>query len=154
MIEIGITGSKELEALAGRLTRAPAAIQAQLRARTRPVGEQMKTAVQRNALAIPVHGDAGSGLRRNIAGATRTRVLASPEMVTVRVWVDPAAMPAGQEKLPALMEGPGWTHQVFGNPDTKVFQQGHRYFKSAVDSLMPTMRLAVDRAITDVTRTI
>ena len=148
-----ITGGKELEALAGRLARVPAAARTQLRTRMHAVGAPMKSSVQTHALAIPVHGEAATGLRRSIAAATKVRTTVTPESVSVRVEVDPKAMPPGQEKLPALMESAGWTHEVFGRKDT-VFQPGHAYFKPAVDPYLPIMQRAVESAITEATRTI
>jgi hypothetical protein len=148
-----ITGAKELQVLAGDLAKVPAAARAQLRARMRAVGQPMKTAVQRNALAIPASGETSTGLRHAIAAATKVRTIITPETVSVKVYVDPSAMPPGQEKLPALMESRGWTHEVFGRKDT-VFQRGHEYFGPAVVPFLPLMRDAVDTAIAEATRTI
>jgi hypothetical protein len=119
----------------------------------RGVGELMKTAVQANALAIPVHGEASTGLRQALARATKVRTTVTPAAVSVHVAVDSAAMPPGQEKLPNLMEGPGWKHEVFGNPVT-VFQPGHAYFRRGIDPLLPLMREAQTAALNEATRTI
>ena len=148
-----ITGAGELQALAGRLKRVPVAARAQTAARMGAVGELMKTAVQANALAIPASGETATGLRQALAAATKVRTTVTPAAVSVHVAVDPTAMPQGQEKLPALMEGPGWTHQVFGNPWT-AFQRGHPYFRRGVDPLLPLMRDAEIRAVDEATRTI
>jgi len=150
---VEITGGRELLAVAAELQRIPAATQVRLRTRMQPVAGAMKAAVQRNALSIPARGTSGTGLRRSIAGATRIQVTVTSREVTARVYVDPDAMPPGQATLPTVMEGPSWTHEVYGHP-MRVIQFGHQYFKPAVASLMPTMRTAVDRAVDDAFRTI
>jgi hypothetical protein len=148
-----ITGGKELEVLAGRLVKVPAATKVQLRARMRAAGQPMKTAVQRNALDIPVHGEKSTGLRQALARATKLRTTVTSRAVAVRVEVDPSAMPAGQEKLPALMESSGWTHEVFGRKDT-AFQRGHAYFIPGISPHLPGMQAAVESAIADAVKTI
>jgi hypothetical protein len=90
-----ITGAKELQVLAGDLAKVPVAARAQLRARMRAVGTPMKTAVQRNALAIPASGETSTGLRHAIAAATKVRTTVTPDTVAVKVYVDPSAMPPG-----------------------------------------------------------
>jgi len=149
-----ITGGDQLSALAGRLGRVPAAMRTQTVARMQAVGEQMKTAVQRNALAIPVKGEETTGLRHAIAAATKVRTRVSPRSVDVRVAVDSTAMPPGQEKLPALMESAGWTHPTFGSRPAQVFQPGHLYFHPAIEPLLPLMQSAIDSAAADATRAV
>jgi hypothetical protein len=148
-----ITGGKELEALAGRLAQVPAATRTRLRTRMRSAAQPMKTAVQRNAMSIPARGEKSTGLRQALARATKVRTTITPTAVVVRVEVDPSDMPLGQEKLPALMESSGWTHQVFGRKDT-AFQRGHAYFIPAVNQNLLGMRAAVESAVADATRTI
>jgi hypothetical protein len=51
------------------------------------------------------------------------------------------------------MEGPGWKHEVFGNP-VYVFQPGHAYFRRGIDPLLPLMREAQTAALNEATRTV
>lgn len=153
MGDFEISGAAELRALAGQLAAVPQGMRSRLRTRMRAAATPMKNAVQRNALAIPVHGGKSTGLRRAIAAATKIRTTVTSTAVTVRVEVDSGSMPPGQEKLPALMESRGWTHEVFGH-QTKVFQPGHGYFIAAVNPLMPAMRAAVEQVADDAVRQI
>jgi len=110
---IEITGSQELRKFAAQLSQVPTVMRRQLQTRMRGAAEPMKAAVQRSALAIPARGP-GTGLRREIAAATRVRVTTTPTDVIVRIYIDPNAMPPGKEALPSLMEGPGWTTPSMG----------------------------------------
>jgi hypothetical protein len=146
-----ITGAGDLRILATDLKQLPAKLQPKLRTRLSAAGEPMKTAVQRHALAIPATGPS-TGLRQQIAAATKIRTTVTSDTVKVRVWVDSSAMPPGQEALPALMENAGWKHPVFGRGS--VFQRGHAYFNPAVTPLLPSMHTAVERAVDEAIRTI
>ena len=144
-----ITGAEALRAMSGELVRIPPRLRAQLRTRMQPPAAAMKTAVQRNALAIPARGDKHTGLRHALAAVTKVDTRVSSDEVTVRIWVDSASMPPGQGKLPALVESPGWTHPIYGHGH--AFQWGHPYFQRAIEPLLPTMRAAVDQAVNDAT---
>jgi hypothetical protein len=148
-----ITGADQWLALAERLVRVPEEARLGQRAKMRAVGASMRTAVQTNALTIPVHGTASTGLRQALARATKLRTTGTPETVSVRVEVDSSAMPPGMEKLPSLMEGRGWTHPVYGHSVT-VFQPGHAYFKPAVDPYLPVMRTAIESGYYEAARKI
>jgi hypothetical protein len=147
-----ITYATTPKALAADLARVPVVARTLIAARMEGVARQMQARVQRNAAAIPVHGDTATGLRQSIGRATKAHVTVTRAGITATVAVDPAAMPAGQEKLPALMEGPGWKHPVFGSPDAAVFQPGHAYFKPAVDPLLPAMGAAQAAGMAEATR--
>lgn len=108
----------------------------------------MKTAVQRNARAIPARGPRSTGLRGAIAGATQTSVKASGSTAVVKLWVNPARMPAGQKGLPRLMEGDRkWRHPLFGNAGHWYSQPSHRYFAPAVQPRIAGVRVAVMAAV-------
>lgn len=115
----------------------------------------MQDAVKRNALGIPVKGHGSTGLRKQIARATKIRIRASGRTAVVRLWVNPDLMPAGKWNLPAYMEGEGdWRHPVFGDSENWVPQTPHPYFKPAVEPRLIGVRQACIAAVKETAATI
>lgn len=149
-----VTGSRQMRDLALDLARAGDSgrglsrkLRRNITAATRPI----KTDVQANARAILAKGPAHTGLREALAKATRISILASRRQTAVRLIVDGNRMPAGQQKLPAYMEGTAkkWRHPVFGDRGTWVNQSAHPFVKPAVAKHLPEVQASVIAAVTE-----
>jgi hypothetical protein len=136
MPSLTVRGANQLRAVGADLRRAGApgrGIRSKMRRNLVAAALPVKLAAQRAALEIPTSGTGHTGLRQALAKATQIRVVTGGKNVVVRVWVNPARMPAGQQSLPGLMEGLGkWRHPVFGT-DTWVDQASHPYFQHATE---------------------
>jgi hypothetical protein len=147
---ISVSGTKELSRVSAKLRAAGSEGKGLRRTMKRNIVaavKPMQTAVKANALAIPAKGPDHTGLRRAIARATKIRIGTSSRNTMVRLWVNPALMPAGQETLPAHMEGDSsngkWRHPVFGHASQPwVGQKSHPYFRPAVAPRIVGVRAA------------
>jgi hypothetical protein len=150
MPSLGASGSRQLRAIARDLKRAgsPRGVRLKLRRNITAAVQPMKAQVQANARDIPVHGDKSTGLRQQIAKATRVTISAGTRVVRVRLWVNPKKMPEGKGKLPALMEGDGtkWRHPVYGH-DVWVAQPSESYFRPAIPPHLPGVTAGVLKAL-------
>lgn len=148
-------GARQLREVARDLQVAgsPRGLRYRLRRNIVAAVDPMKKQVQSNALAIPVHGTATTGLRAAIAKATRVSIKSSSRNVLVRLMVDAKRMPAGQQSLPRLMEGERrWRHPVYGNTNTWVTQAAHPYFAPAIPEHLPGVAAGVEAAVDETAR--
>ncbi len=89
----------------------------------------------------------GHGLRASIARGVRSRVKYTGNTVGLRIYVDPATLPASQRKLPRYLDSDkGWRHPVFGNREVWVRQTGQPWFRSTLRQYTPRLRNAVAAA--------
>lgn len=148
---VSVSGGRDLRALARDLKAAgDNSIRRDLQKDIRAAMKPMKAAVQANARAIPAKGPRHTGLRDDIAKATRIRVPMSASSAAVILEVAGSRMPAGKQKLPSYMEGNGrWRHPVFGNEHTWVGQTAHPYFWKGVEPHLQDVRKAVVQAVED-----
>lgn len=117
----------------------------------------MQTAVRQAILDIPTHGTKHTGLRAAMAKATKISYHTTGRTIGVRLEVKPGAMPAGKEKLPALMDNrSAWRHPVYGPHDspTWVDQESHPYFDRTVRPRIAGVREAALRAVQETARSI
>lgn len=126
----------------------------ELRAVAKPLVPVVRTSIR----GIPSkRAYAADGLRGRLSKATRLEVKTTGSRAQVKIIVDGRKMPSHAGSLPAYMEGKKkpWRHPVFGNREVWVAQQPpHPYFYSALRTAGPAARVAVDRAITGITRDI
>ena len=144
---VSVRGQQQLRDLAKDLRKAgDHQLEKELRTGIRKAMDPMKRAVQQNARAIPTHGAKHTGLRRQIAQATRVRIAPSSKTAVV-LEVAASRMPEGKRSLPARMEGRGkWRHPVFGNRHVWVNQRPHPYFWRGVEPHIKDVRQAVIEA--------
>ncbi len=111
-VGMGVRGQNDARALQRRLRAAGAGglqreLSRQLQAAGRPVLLELRAA----ALALPAFTGQSTGLRRKIAGATRS----APRIGGVRFYVA-TGMLGGQAALPEkIHNAAGWWHPVFGH---------------------------------------
>lgn len=144
---IEVTGGEQLLKLAadlraagtsGRRTRNK--LGTKLRRALRPAVAEVKA----RALAIPSSGKKSTGLRAQIAAATRSRVLLAGASPMVRIQVDGSRMPSGKRTLPFYMDGQSqWRHPVFGDTEVWVDQAAHRYFLVTVLPYVGPVQIAI-----------
>lgn len=116
---------KELRLIGGPTSRG---IRSNMRKSIVTVAKPIKTEVQAGYRAIPASG-ASTGLREQLANATQIQIRATARTALVRVWVNPARMPAGKGVLIGYMEGlRPWNHPVYGNREHWVTQAAHPTF--------------------------
>ena len=146
--------TQDLEALSRRLRELGGTpLQRQLRAALVKAAKPAATAVKQSALAIPVKGPKHTGLRKQLAAATRVSVRTAGPTVGVRIAVSGAQMPEGKENLPALMEGwERWRHPFFGDYSRWYGQPAHPYFFRTLDRHLPRIARDVDRVVDDIVR--
>lgn len=123
-----------------------------LRKRVVAAVKPMKDDARNRILAIPSKGKSKNHLRQNMARALRVKVTISQANSRVRLEVDPRKMPAGQERLPGLMEGEArapWRHPVFGDTKTWVTQPHHPAFYPAVQANLPKVQTEIQAALND-----
>jgi hypothetical protein len=144
-------GSRQLRDISRdlKVAASPKGLRGELRRNIAAAVQPMKQQVQRNAFAIPAAGSKQTGLRVAIMRATKIRISLTSRNVLVRLMVDASSMPAGQEQLPALMEGDGvkWRHPVYGNTETWVAQASHPYFRPAIPPHLPGVNAGVLAAV-------
>lgn len=145
---LSVQGARDLAQLARDLREAgDPKIRKDLRRDIASAMKPMKAAVQANARAIPAKGAGHTGLRGDIARATRIRVAASSHAAVV-IEVAPSRMPPGKRSLPPRMEGwSRWRHPVYGNRTKWVGQDAHPYFWRGVEPHLKDVRDAVIEAV-------
>lgn len=155
MPSLALKGADQLRAVGGSLRKAGSpgrGIRSKMRRNLVAAALPVKVAAQDSALSIPAAGPASTGLRSSIARATQIRIVTGGVNVVVRVWVNPARMPAGQQSLPALMEGLSkWRHPTFSEDEGWVTQPAHPYFAPAVE--LAGLKAAQKAAISAVSET-
>jgi hypothetical protein len=116
----------------------------------------MVPAVRASIARIPVKGTSGStGLRVRLQKASRLMVRTAGRTAGVRVLVDPKKMPEHERSLPQMMEGlKPFKHPVYGNRAVWAKQDSHPYFFRVVQPLGIRSRVAVNRVLTSITRSI
>lgn len=147
---LSVSGGRDLRQLAQALRTAgdPQKIRGDLRKDVAAAMKPMQQAVQDNVKATPARGAKHTGLRRDVARATRIRVLASSAQAAVKLEVAPSRMPAGKRSLPALLDGRGrWRHPVYGNRNAWVTQASHPFFWRGVQPHIQDVRDAVVDAV-------
>jgi hypothetical protein len=104
---------------------------------------------------IPTTGGKSTGLRARMQKATRLSVITAGKSASVSILVDPKKMPDGEKALPAYMEGTKgrWRHPVYGH-DVWVTQDSHPFFYKIVRPAGVAARVAVQRAVNTVTKSI
>lgn len=152
MADAVAAGGEQLKALARRLRAAGSegkGLRRGMRKAVTTAVKPMQTAVKGAIEAIPTHGDKHTGLRAAMSKATKIRIRASGSTALVRLEVDPGSMPAGKQKLPALMDGRAgqWRHPYYGHRSSWFDQDSHPYFDRAVDPRIPGVRAAVRAAV-------
>lgn len=128
----------------------------------RAAAAPMVPAVRASIANIPVKGTSGStGLRQRLQKATRLEMRTAGRMAGIRIRVDGRKMPEGQGSLPSMMEGlKPWRHPVYaraGTPRTTwtwTGQDPHAYFYPVMRRLGLASRVAVNRAMNQVTKDI
>lgn len=97
----------------------------------------------------------GHGLRATTAGAIKSKVAYTGRKIGARIYVDPAALPQSQRKLPRYLNRPkGWRHPTWAHRDRWVQQVGEPYFTHPINRHRDAVRRAVDAAVKDVMRTL
>jgi hypothetical protein len=150
---MSVSGARELRQVSRDLARAGSpgrGIRSKLRKEIVKAVEPMKKQVQSNAVSIPVKGTSGStGLRGQIAKATRVQVKSFGRDTRVTLKVDGKKMPAGKGKLGVYMEGSdgrrkaAWRHPLFGDREVWVPQDSHPYFAPAIPPHLAQVNSAV-----------
>jgi hypothetical protein len=106
---MSVSGARELRQVSRDLARAGSpgrGIRSKLRKEIVKAVQPMKAQVQTNARSIAVKGTSGStGLRDQIARATRVEVKTFGRDTRVTLKVDGKKLPAGKGKLGVYMEG-------------------------------------------------
>lgn len=110
-----------------------------LRRELKDAGDRIVKAEQRAVRRLPSKGQSARAGRRSLrastARATQLRIRTSGRRAGAVVWVNPRRMPAGQQNLPAYMEGvrpfQRWRHPVFGDRDAWVTQAPKPWFYRA-----------------------
>lgn len=147
---VRVTGADQLRAVARDLALVGdgKVLRKRLRHNITLAVQPMKKDVQAAALAIPAQGSVVTGLRAALARATRLRIRGGGPNTMVRLEVAPSRMPAGQQSLPALMEGVRpWRHPLFGNTNDWYPQAAHPFFGPAVKRNIGKVELAVLAAV-------
>lgn len=143
--------SRELRNMAdGKAIKA--AFTKELRAAAAPLVPAVRASIQ----AIPAPTGEHSGLRDQLSRATTLSVRTVGRQAGVRISVDGRKMPDHRKALQSYMEGlkKPWRHPVFGNTNVWVTQQPKPYFYKTVIPLGVAARVAVDRALTTINKTI
>lgn len=124
----------------------------ELRAAARPLVPKVRASIRQ----IPSKRSySASGLRGQLAKATRLEVKTSGKSAGVAIRVDGRKMPSHMKSLPSMAEGKKrWRHPVFGNRDVWVNQTPHPYFYDVVRAAGPASRKAVNRVLRDITKEI
>jgi hypothetical protein len=162
-----VDGANQLDALAKRLRGMEngkvmrKSLTKRLGAAAKPLIPEIRSAVK----GIPSHGARGSAhdaraaqtrsatgnLRDSIARAVQQKTSLSGKQVGVRLRVDGSKMPAGQEQLPAYMEGiKPWRHPLFGNRHDWYRQSPHPFFWKTIQPHVGAMRSEVAEVLNDV----
>jgi hypothetical protein len=124
----------------------------ELRAAVKPL-----VPVVRNSIRSIPSGRAYSptGLRGNLARATKLEVRTAGRQAGVAIRVDGRKMPTHMKGLPKAVEGTKrWRHPVFGHREVWVNQKPKPYFFHVVRPLGPASRKAVNRVLDGISRDI
>lgn len=142
----------ELEAM-GR-ERINGYVRRQLSLALRPFGPAVRAAIMNTPSKGTVPWPPQEpGLRARIADCVETWAKIENGVVTAGIAVNSARMPDGQKSLPLMLEGvKPWRHPVFGDRENWVGQESHPYFYDSVQMWGPASRLAIERALEQVTR--
>jgi hypothetical protein len=150
-VRLEVTGEDQLRRLARDLrAQGPTGklLRKRLRRRIIAAGKPMVRSAKENAHNIPAKGSRSTGLRDDLARATRMRVGLAARTSSVRVETTGKKMPSGKKALPKDMEGSQrWRHPVFGDRDVWVTQPPHPYFYRAVKEHLPEVRAGVMKAV-------
>lgn len=99
---------------------------------------------RQSALAYPATTGKHSGLRQ----ATARALSITTARGRVAIQISRKKMPAGQEHLPARMEGIGkWRHPLFGNTDKWYDQKSHPWFFPVINRDKPRVRKEIERIV-------
>lgn len=157
-MDVRVAGGQQLRAVARDLRAAGGrgrGLRSKMRRNMVAAVKPMQAAVKSNILEIPAAGVKHTGLRRAMARAVKIRITPAGRNPVVRLWVNPALMPANQRSLPPLMEGSdgarraNWRHPVWGHRDRWVPQGSHPYFARAVMPRLAGVRAAVIAAVSE-----
>lgn len=108
-------------------------------------------AVRRAARSIPAEGAKHTGLRDEIADATRLSVRTIGPTAGVVIQVKWQRMSEGKEELPYLMEGLArWRHPLFGNKNHWYSQVPHPYFYSTIEHQIPRIQGDIGRLLDEI----
>lgn len=131
-------------------------IREQLSVAVAPFGPRVKAAIMNTPSKGTVPWPPEQpGLRARIAGCVEEWAKIEGRVVTAGVEVNSAKMPSGQKSLPLMLEGvKPWRHPVFGDRDNWVGQESHPYFYGAMMPFGPASRLAIERALDEITAAI
>lgn len=93
------------------------------------------------------------GLRLRIARCVNPWANIRGGVASVGVEMECRRMPSGQYSLPLGMDGvKRWRHPLFGNREHWYTQYPHPYFREATAGMGPASRVAVQRALDEITR--
>lgn len=127
--------SRRLKALGGT------PVQRKLHDGLRKAANPLPRAVKKAALTIPVHGDKHTGLRKDIANATKLSVRTVGPKAGATIVVSATKMPNKKRALPYLMEGlERWRHPFFGDRNRWYNQQSHPYFYGTINDRIPKVQ--------------
>lgn len=152
-----LRGGKDIKRVGAELRRMDdKEILKRFRKELRAAAAPMVPAVRASIAAIPVKGTSGStGLRKRLQKATRLMLRTGGKLAGIRVLVDPKKLPDHERSLPAMEEGlRPWKHPVYGNRGVWVRQDPHAYFFPVVRKLGPASRIAVNRVLDGITKSI
>jgi hypothetical protein len=153
MLQMGMTGAADLQALAKRIRTVADAKQVRrdltkgLKDGTKPAVALVKTA----ALALPDKpGNKSRGLRKKMARVTNVQVRTSGRSAGVRVRLSRARM-GDQAGMARVTNNGKWRHPVYGNRKAWVTQTSRRsWFDDANRRAAPQVRRAVKATIDDI----
>lgn len=151
-----VTGAAELRRLARDLRNAgdKQDINEQLRRELMEVGRKGAAAVRANVRATPSKGQSARAGRRSLRAAVARSVEVKVRNTTrpgVIIWTNPGRMPAGEQSLPAYLEGvfKPWRHPRWGDRRRGNWfnQRAHPYFYSALDPIAGQLADAGNRVL-------
>lgn len=157
MAEVEIRGGAELRRITAELRRMGGGeLTKKLRRNLRAAAQPMVPAVRASIMQIPTKGEKSTGLRRQMAKATRLELRTVGRQAGIAIRVDGRKMPSRRGTLPSYMEGTRkrWRHPVYGNRNNWVQQSPHPYFYNVVRNLGPKSRAAIQQALAEATREI
>lgn len=156
-----LRGGKDIKRVAAELRKMDdKEILKRFRKELRAAAAPMVPAVRQSIANIPVKGDvsakdSATGLRKRLQKATRLMLRTGGKLAGIRVLVDPKKLPDHERSLPAMEEGlKPWKHPVYGDRGVWVRQEPHPYFFKVVRKLGPASRIAVNRVIDGITKSI
>lgn len=157
MPEVEVRGGAELRRISLELRRMGGGeLTKKLRRELRKAAQPLVPAVRASIMQIPTTGDKSTGLRRQMAKATKLEMKTTGRQAGIAIRVDGRKMPSRCGRLPSYMEGTRkrWRHPVYGNRNVWVGQQAHPYFYNVVRNLGPKSHAAIQKALAEATREI